>query len=61
MDVRELNEDYINELRERYWFDNCEECQYYYNSMYDIDNQTIYNWYEQFDFVEDDFFCCPHQ
>lgn len=57
MTVYELNQDELDELKQRYFYDDCEECQLYYDFWFNIPDITIQLWYEQFNFVKDDFFC----
>lgn len=57
MTVYELNNDQLNELKEHYFYNDCEESQLYYNCASDIPDFVICEWYSAFTFTEEDFFC----
>lgn len=53
----ELNFDELQELKERYYYDNNENCQEYYDFWMNIPDFVIIQWYDGIEFVKDDFFC----
>lgn len=57
MTVYELTKEQLDELRYDYFDMNNEDAWYYYNSPDEIPDFVIQNWYSQFTFVNDDFFC----
>lgn len=54
MDVRELNEEQLDELKWTYFYD-MESWEYEY--PWDIPDDVIFNHYDGIDFVDDDFSC----
>lgn len=56
--TRELTHDELDELKQNYLFDHVDSPSYQElaNSV-DIPDEVIFEYYEGFDFVEDDFFC----
>ena len=53
----ELSANELAELKQTYWFDNCEECQSWYDYWTDIPDYVVIDWYAGINFVEEDFFC----
>lgn len=51
--VRELNQDQIDELKLTYYYD----VENNYTTMYEIPNEVIYDYYNDINFVNDDFAC----
>lgn len=57
MNVRELDQNQLDELREAYYFLNNENCQEKYEFWALIPNSIIIDYYDGVDFVPDDFWC----
>ena len=56
-DVNELNENELEELRERYFYQLIDNGEEEYNAPYEIHISNVISFYEGISFVEEDFFC----
>tara|TARA_B100000927_G_C16043967_1_gene300314 strand:- start:31 stop:219 length:189 start_codon:yes stop_codon:yes gene_type:complete len=56
-DVNELNENELEELRERYFYQVIDNGEEEYNAPYEIPISNVISFYEEISFVEEDFFC----
>jgi hypothetical protein len=59
MNVKELNQDQLSELKSDYFYNHLTEEEQYnlYCCYWEIPDDIIFNFYDGIDFVTDDFFC----
>lgn len=57
MNVKELNQNQLDELKTTYLYDVAND----YSTAAEIPNEVIFDHYSDIDFVDDDFACTAHQ
>lgn len=61
MTSAELNRSQLDELKSRYFWDDCEEAQSWYSIPDEIPDFVVIDWYAGIAFTPDDFFCTAAQ